>query len=224
MDERLRQAERDGSADRLRREQNRAGQGKRLYMVDLLDQARVKPELSSIAVGVRAVLKALGIPARVRLDCGAVNVTPGGREGVAALRDYFEVKASSLHTLHPFHREARSALQTAGPRLAPEHQELFLDAVITHESKTPRARRQLRQGDVVKFRVRKRRRYVVSGADEHGHLSLVALSGFVKGSGLHGVEEDRLTLDKDQTVAFTGGNGELFRARYERQCARHVET
>lgn len=277
-----------GSADALRRERNRRGQGARLYVADLLEQAGLeRAELSSIANGFRAVVKALGIKARVftsgraieirdlasgpdwrawkfateQCGCGLyadgdhvylcqahrealspetlalyedgkfTRVRVGDLESEAhaevaiheafdrSLCQYFDIKSL---TIYHSHREDKSRGEEdyfwpAGPKLAPEHQEIFLDAVRANENRTPPAQRAIAAGNVVRFRVGGRRRYVVAALETLGaRLSLVALSGGERGSAPSGVDPEQLTLDEDQTVAFTGPNAHKLEAKLAR--------
>lgn len=284
-----------GAADALRRTRNRAGQGVRLYVIDLLEQAGVaEVEASSIACGIRAVVKALGLRASVTVTglgrgvritdvrggkdwrvrsfptegCGCglwadgdhvllcekhkgavsaetlalyeaggyVRARPSSDPAhvdeeeravsVALARGlcaYFEV--GSL-ILSPTHREDRSRpleehYWDAGPRIAPEHQEAFVDAVLANENRTPAARRAIKADDVVRFRVGGRRRYVVTAVEPGGRLSLVALSGAERGSRPTGVSPDELTHDEDQAADWAGRLASRLKAKHVEACARN---
>lgn len=59
-------------------------------------------------------------------------------------------------------------------------------------------------GDVVTFKGRRGRRYLVVSVDQFGHLSMVALSGSERGSAPSAVQQKEVQLADDQTTGFTG--------------------
>lgn len=62
----------------------------------------------------------------------------------------------------------------------------------------------LKPGDVVHFADGRTRRFVIAELDPWGNFNLTALSGGDAGSGPSGVSPDKLTLDRDQAVTFSG--------------------
>lgn len=73
---------------------------------------------------------------------------------------------------------------------------------------------EIKPGQVVTIDSRKRR-YVVTFVCKRGTVNMVALSGAVSGCGPSSVLAERLTLDADQTVSFSGAKAQYLSNRVE---------
>lgn len=245
-DERIRALERQAlhdpaARDRLHREKARHGQP--VWIADILQQAGLgKVALSSVASGVRAVLKETklrDVSATIWSDATSryVYTKQGSHsfEKYSAVQEKFrKVFGISLGPFYHTHREEKrepyEPLHYAGPTLATEHQDIFLEAVRVRENQTPSLAptgRDYRRDDVVLLRKPgARRRYVVVNTRHDprlpgvacfrvAYLDLVALSGAVRGSVIRGIAPDRVSLDADQTVEFTGAIADQLLRYYE---------
>ncbi len=231
MDEEIRRLERrvaagdDRARDELRRLRNRAGRV--TWIADLLAETSREPvPITRIAVGVRAVFMAAGIgPARVRCISTpgrpwllVVTETEAGARQVAKL---FSLKKTAPvgrpRTISLFISLRAAEDGFDGPCLAPEHQDVFLQALgakqATWETDRVAPARGFRRGDVVRVGARGRRNVVARVSAET--LSLVPLSG-TKGRIPLEVVASLVTLARDQELRFEGPRAESLRRAYRR--------
>ncbi len=231
MDEEIRKLERRVAAgderarDELRRLRNRAGRVP--WLADLVAETFPLPvPISRLASGVRAVLKAAGIcPTRVRsiynIPTGPALVvfaeTAGDARRVATL---FSL-AKKAPVGQPTSVLLFVALRAAddgfdGPRLAPEHQDVFLEAIGWKKGAWEKERVapvRFRRGDIVRVSARGRRNVVARVSGET--LTVVPLSGS-KGRIRLEVASSLVTLASDQDLRFEGPRAASLRRAYAR--------